>query len=537
MLSFLLLGVGLALLHHFYYKYLDGQAVQEHPHQQQLANGIGTGFAFATKMFLALAVSTAYTQRIWKTAREKPFSLRGLDAMFSATTNATAFFTYEMILHWSSFLALIVWLIPIAAVVPPSTLTIKPKAVGPGSQLLSMPSPNFATASLAAERPPPPLAHLPVIQPKILSNTYTHREAPPFHRRQSSSNNVYNGPKPSLSRLAMTVLLTGDIRPISAPVNASYALEFPGPSISCEAANATLLETLNLDPGAPGYTTDFLATVPEDNPWQLQVAQGPGGLVNGSRNASGIVCQVYNATYNVYLNFTNGQQTLNVTSITLQRSTPLPDKTSSEDIQIINYRAFMEAFTNPIVGNVSHSPQSVYTVSSSVLETQLAYGPDLQNVYVDRPLLHPSLTLKSGIEALWQNYTLSLLNSELSDLNISTVQTKVQISLTQNAFAYNAKNLILAYGIAVFFATSGVFVGVHARLKNGEDHSNSFSSIFCTTRNTGLAGIQEEAGPKFQLEKFQFEGDRHSKRQVYWKLENSKPAAEGEALISGLNSA
>lgn len=109
MLSFLLLGVGLAVLHHFYYKYLDGQAIQEHPHQQQLANGIGTGFAFATKMFLALAVSTAYTQRIWKTAREKPFSLCGLDAMFSATTNATAFFTYEMILHWSSFLALIVW--------------------------------------------------------------------------------------------------------------------------------------------------------------------------------------------------------------------------------------------------------------------------------------------------------------------------------------------------------------------------------------------------------------------------------------------
>lgn len=296
---------------------------------------------------------------------------------------------------------------------PPSTLTIKPKAVGPGLQLLPMLSPNFATASLAAEQPPPPVVAATIFVPE--------ENNPPVHRRQSSSNNIYNGPKPSLSRLAMTVLLTGDIRPISAPVNASYALEFPGPSISCEAANATLLKTLNLDPGAPGYTTDFLAAVPKGNPWQLQVAQGPGGQVNGSRNASGIVCQVYNATYNVYLNFTNGQQTLNVTSIALQRSTPLPDQTSSEDIQILNYRAFMEAFTNPIVGNVSHSPKSVYTVSSSVLETQLAYGPDLQNVYVDRPLLHPSLTLKSGIEALWQNYTLSLLNSELSDLYVSGI--------------------------------------------------------------------------------------------------------------------
>jgi hypothetical protein len=107
--GFLLLGIGLAVLHHFYYNYLDGKAVEEHQYQQQWASGIGTGLAFVTKMFLALAVSAAYTQRIWKTAREKSFSLRGLDAMFCATTDATAFFTTEMILHWSSLLALIVW--------------------------------------------------------------------------------------------------------------------------------------------------------------------------------------------------------------------------------------------------------------------------------------------------------------------------------------------------------------------------------------------------------------------------------------------
>lgn len=282
-----------------------------------------------------------------------------------------------------------------------------------------MSSPNFATASLAAEQPPPNISYTPFLAGAVVATNQRHSSSQ--SSRRSSQNDVYNGPKPSLSRLAMTVLLTGDILPISAPVNASYTLEFYGPSISCEAANETLLQTLNLDPGAPGNTTDFLATVPIDNAWQLQVAQGPGGQVNGSRKASGIVCQVYNATYNVSLNFTNGRQTLNVTNVTLQRSTPLPDPNSSEDVQILNYRAFMDAFTRPIVGNVSHSSQSVYIVSSSVLQTQLAYGPDLWNVYVDRPMHYPSLTLKSGIEELWRNYTLSLLNPELTDLYVPSI--------------------------------------------------------------------------------------------------------------------
>jgi hypothetical protein len=96
-------------MHHFYYSYLNGKAIQEHQHQQEWAGRIGTGLAFVTKMFLALAVAAAYTQCIWKTAREKFISLKGLDAMFCATSDATAFLTTGMVCHLSSLLALIIW--------------------------------------------------------------------------------------------------------------------------------------------------------------------------------------------------------------------------------------------------------------------------------------------------------------------------------------------------------------------------------------------------------------------------------------------
>ncbi|KAI9774363.1 MAG: hypothetical protein M1840_004257 [Geoglossum simile] len=536
MVGCLLLGIVVALLHHFYYRYLNGKAAQDHQHQQQWASRIGIGLAFVTKMFLALAVAAAYTQCIWKTARRKFISLNGLDAMFSATSDATAFLTTEMGRHSSSLLALIVWLIPIAAVITPSTLSIEAHLVSL-QQTLSIPKPDFTTATfLAVEKQP--ASNSPYFQAALSMSASDTQTASISARAETGE---YNGPNPSLGRLAMTVLLTGDIRTISAPLNASYNLGFHGPSINCDFANVTQLQ--NLYPNgtdAPEEIIDYKAAIHKGDPWSILVGVG-------AQKGGGVVCRLYNASYNVSFEFTSGRQVLKIIDLELQRSMPLPNPKDTTDRQISNYRAFMDAFTNVILGVVSHKADPLnYTIGSSVLQTELSYGPDLHQVFGNRKLSRPNLTLKAGIEELWQNYTLSLFSSDIAaDLNPSIAKTPVEVRLTRNIFVYDHWNLLLAYGIAVFFAVFSVCFGIHARLNNQIDHSTSFSAILRTTRNPRLDSLVRAShregqclGRKKLVDslgksklKFGVVIDEQNVRHAAWVLRDSEGAEE--KLVGG----
>jgi len=87
MIGWLVMGIAVALGHHFFYSWLDGRVVQS-KEEQEWYGRIGTGLAFLTKTLLTAASGIAYTQLLWRTLRSKPVSIGGVDALFGVTTNA-----------------------------------------------------------------------------------------------------------------------------------------------------------------------------------------------------------------------------------------------------------------------------------------------------------------------------------------------------------------------------------------------------------------------------------------------------------------
>jgi hypothetical protein len=98
MVSLLVAGIALAVGHHAYYQSLAGTKVLPiddttsawNTARQEWKIRFGTAFAFLAKTCLATSVAIAYTQHIWATCRKKAYSVSGLDAMFSATSDIFA---------------------------------------------------------------------------------------------------------------------------------------------------------------------------------------------------------------------------------------------------------------------------------------------------------------------------------------------------------------------------------------------------------------------------------------------------------------
>lgn len=86
MYAFLLLGIGFATGHHFYYASLHGQPAREQTERLRY----GTFLAFLTKACLIWAVVAALRQRIWSTLRSRSLSPQGVDSLFAIADDPLA---------------------------------------------------------------------------------------------------------------------------------------------------------------------------------------------------------------------------------------------------------------------------------------------------------------------------------------------------------------------------------------------------------------------------------------------------------------
>lgn len=92
----LLLGLVLALGHHFYYISLNGNRAGSDRQQQWMA-AFGQIFAFSTITSLRLAVVYAYGQYLWTVMRGTHFFKIGtVDKLFSLTSDLRGFFSWEI---------------------------------------------------------------------------------------------------------------------------------------------------------------------------------------------------------------------------------------------------------------------------------------------------------------------------------------------------------------------------------------------------------------------------------------------------------
>lgn len=134
MLSSLMVGIALAAGHHAFYASLDSTAVSSESwniagweaSQQQINIATGTLFAFVVKASLILAASIAYMQLFFRALNTKDFKLSTLDHWYGALDDLPSLFCIAS--YWRypllTLVALTAWLLPIAAIISPASLSV-----------------------------------------------------------------------------------------------------------------------------------------------------------------------------------------------------------------------------------------------------------------------------------------------------------------------------------------------------------------------------------------------------------------------------
>ncbi|KAK3681731.1 hypothetical protein B0T22DRAFT_472736 [Podospora appendiculata] len=523
MFAALVAGIGCAVGHHFFYSYWDGRTVPDESTQRWI-NRLGTAFAFLVKTALSLASGYAYIQCFWLVVRKKPFRLEGLDSLTSVLHDLSAMLQVGL---WISvpglaFIAIGTWLLPLVAVITPGTLTV---------------STQIVTSSMATT---PPQLDLDGTRYAVTVGTVTN--VPVFD---------IQGPTSELMRTAISSASQQAIMYIEPPaVNATYTLTFFGPSLQCNIPAEEELAEFNrqlnktVDPGVTGnggpdgylgknhrmdYHLSYNAWCPpsesewaptnrtfghptwftnDTSPPQLIDEGNPEGQgriyvfispYQPSSNSSYyydspqvlIECQMRNASYAVTIRNAGRAQKVAIDSVEHLNAVRtevlgLP-RSQGASVSSANttYTAIMWAFGALLNGNavttVAANQQPAYT---STLVQTTALRP-----FIEQPAAadFSNATIKTILEGLFHNITLSLLSSAAFQRNASTAEPiATQIQLAKVVFVYRTSDLLLPYGLSILFALAVCVAGAVALDRNGAAYNHDFSTLLRTTRKPDL---------------------------------------------------
>ncbi|KAL5414119.1 hypothetical protein PMIN03_003369 [Paraphaeosphaeria minitans] len=146
MMALFVAGVAAAVGHHLFYISLQGKPATD----QLTMVRYGTALAFFVKSALVGSIVMGYRQRIWHTFRTRALTIAGIDGLFSATEDPTQFFyNGEMMINAkiATVMAICSWLIPIASVLSPGSLTSEMTVLKNSTDLC----PQVATLDFAKE--------------------------------------------------------------------------------------------------------------------------------------------------------------------------------------------------------------------------------------------------------------------------------------------------------------------------------------------------------------------------------------------------
>lgn len=225
----LLIGTALATGHHAFYASLAGSPVSSDPirvvgwttTQQQINIALGTAFAFVVKASLILACSTVYMQLLFRAINRKSFKLSTLDNWFSGLNDLwslgclASYWRYPLL----TLVAFTCWLLPIAAIISPASLSVVFDQVSP-----------------------PPMQSVIVPQPAIDSMALASYDFKTLNDVQRIS---YGGPSDEVTRIAYAAAAAGRVLSIEPPgANASWVLEFTAPRYDCRDMEPEVVDLL-----------------------------------------------------------------------------------------------------------------------------------------------------------------------------------------------------------------------------------------------------------------------------------------------------
>ncbi|KAM0326178.1 hypothetical protein ACHAQA_006775 [Verticillium albo-atrum] len=371
---FYVVGLGTTLSHISYYVHLSGTVVGDGYLQQQNIR-IGTALAVLTQFSFVTTVWFCYTQCLWRNLQRTSVSPQALNAAFSANESILSLRNTEMLRKFKlgSALALLAWCLLLPAFFTPSTLYILPD-----------------TDTSVAEQEVPQLA--------ISNSSEGHRFAysPPTQRNTTNylddNTRTFAGPRTALSLVSTAAAALGEILPLPAPHDhARYNISFFGPSVRCGPANATtealidaflrqkmarpLGSAREVDNAYYAFVpvraaaTGALAAVarpreraPSNATNEVWISfsryvegTGEGKLGLRPRARQRLVCEMYNASYELSMAWEHGVQSISGEARALER-VGFPgagEVGTASNMAQHAYAAFMWVITDQVVGSLS----------------------------------------------------------------------------------------------------------------------------------------------------------------------------------------
>jgi hypothetical protein len=95
---FPLIGLGIAIGHHFYFQYLDGRLAPDNGvYSQQVVKQVGNAFVFLALACFRASIVIAYNQYIWTIFRRNSLKVSTIDNLFSLPSRLLSFLSWQLV--------------------------------------------------------------------------------------------------------------------------------------------------------------------------------------------------------------------------------------------------------------------------------------------------------------------------------------------------------------------------------------------------------------------------------------------------------
>jgi hypothetical protein len=423
-------GALFILGHHLFYQSLHHKPTSNAVFQQQINTGIGTAFAFIVKMFLVISVGTGFWQIFWLQIRRRPVLIERVDVLTGVLEDSSGFLSVKTIGQFPILflVAAITWLLPIAAIVPPVSLTIELSPIPVETVVQeNLPVLNFNTGAYAQ-----------IVQSGSGAGT----------------TKLFGGPQYIVDRLLSATAFSGDLLPFRAyEPNSSCSVGFHAPALQCRELEddlrdqftrsiSTLLDcdiTKAWPEGREGLRACYIqpmymAWAPNSThavsfrgtnttvkrTWEAetigpdrdgtQVAQfyiASQPTIEGVGPWSFVGCELYNATYELNATFSNGVQNISVAKLeyaekvlyesvfsiigseSANETDPLEgiEAVVFNDLEHFAYYSIMDKLGRVLSGQITISSRTASgnfdfaTSATSVMQTALVNTPELWPIF------------------------------------------------------------------------------------------------------------------------------------------------------------
>lgn len=473
------LGTISAVGHHLHFSALHDTTVGTEI-EQRWASWIGSGFSFFTKVTLTAAMGISRTQWVWLTLRKKFLTLRGIDAVFGATSDPTCFVNTLMLKRAkaATIIAILMWMIPIAAILTPGTISVDrfpdSKTISCSVGSLRFPFDQNSTAILQAESNLAsilPIVDMAVWNDDIFLPVVTVSQRVLRTLMLSAYTGTIGGAISLPAAGSPSITTVGEM----CGANCSYTIQFLGPSVTC--TPFTSWTSSRWSNGSHYMQNNSYASVMPTGQTDAVLL----GVWLQEEPVRPIILECGTSTARYTVEYVVVERRFLEPKITKVEPIVLPGSQATGKYGAktnVGQTALMFAVSKVLLGGIKDGSET----STDVQLTPLA-----------ETMLRNPAEIGTAVEQMGHKMVVSLIGTDLLVdgsayvLNIAATQHTMCTTTTYNLlYVYSAKTLILVYALAVACAFVTTVAGFFALRQNGMASTQTPSSMIRTSRNPTL---------------------------------------------------